>query len=262
MRRQGNSETSIPPPGRGLATFRQWLTLLFAVGLLPTAGEAQGITSAWNYDSEPFGAGRQVFAVSTLNVGSDGSLAFTLTVDDGSLGNIEYRLFWLSPTGDLRWASEFGTASLQALAIRTGHLVYLEDGQQLHSVKRNPAGDFEDSTVATFASADTAYTIEQGRSPGFLFVAETAVDKASFKIHAFRLESGTTVDYAAMFAGVSGGAFTLFFPSATGELYQVERSEDMINWTLVGDPIPGTDSLQSYTDEGLSSTFYFRVRRL
>jgi hypothetical protein len=253
---------SRPPTGPCPRAWWRTFVLILACGCAALSGHAQGLSSAWTYTTPPFGAGRQVFAVSTLNIGSDGSVALTLTVDDGSLTNFEYRLFWISATGDLLWASDYLAEDAQALAIRAGHLVFLEGGRKLQSVKRNPDGDFEATIVATLVSGDTAYTIEQGRSPGLLFLAETASDKASFQLHAYRLDSGATVDLAEMFAGVSGGAFTVFFPSAVGVLYQVERSSDLILWTPVGDPVPGTGSLQSHTDPGLDGSFYYRVRRL
>jgi len=225
-------------------------------------GWAQGLAAAWTFDSDPFGAGRQVQRTDTLVIGTDGSLAFMLTVDDGSFSNVEHRLYWLSPTGVLLWDSGFSANNRIPLAIRAGHLVYLEAGKMLHSVKRNGSGVFEDTTIATYASSDTTFTIEQGRAPGVLYLAETAADKASFTIHAYRLDSGNTVDLAEMFAGADGGDFTLFFPSAVGQLYQIERSLDLINWDPVGDPIVGSDSLQQYTDTGVSETFYYRVREL
>ncbi len=244
------------------SAFRSLLLLAAAAYLLGNAALAQGLAPAWTYDSPALGAGRQVYSVGTFNVGTDGSLAFILSVDDGSLNNFEYKLLWVSAEGNLLWESDFATEQVVPLAVRGGLLAYLEGGQRLRQVTGNSTDGFTALTVTTFSSSDTSFSLEQGRSPSRLFIAETAADRLSFTIHAYRLDTGNTSDLTAMFAGVAADEFTLFFPSVSGELYQVEKSTDMVNWQPVGQPIQGTDSLQSYTDTSMTGSDYYRVRKL
>lgn len=264
MRMNGHSHITASRRGGGRGGLLRPVIAVAAALLLAPALFAQGVAWSWDYVSQPFGAGRQVFSVSTFNVGTDGSVAFTLTVDDGSLNNFEYQLFWLGPDGQLRWSSGFQSTSLQTLAVRDSHLVFLDGGQSLISVApTSPGGTtYAPTTITTFSSSDTAYTIEQGRAPGVLYVAETATDKASFAIHAYRLDSGHVVNLEQMIGGTDAGEFKVLFPSAAGELYQVERTTDLINWTPLGNPLPGTDTLLSVTDSAPPDPAYYRVRKL
>lgn len=237
---------------------------LLALAMLVPAGPASGqsVTSSWDFVVGPLTAGRVVRSVSSVNVGTNGSVAVTLTVDDGSFGNTEYQLYWISSAGDLIWGSGFISSFPVALAIRPGLLVY-QEGDRIASVVKPDTGPVVVGTVTTAAAGNvfSAYSIEQGRTPGVLAVAEVEDDKSGFTLHAYQLTPRLAdVELVGSVSGVLGGRFVMQFQSQAGVNYQFQSSEDLLTWLDAGAEIVGDGSVKSLPDDiAAGARRFFRV---
>jgi hypothetical protein len=253
---------------RTLRLRRLLLSGLFV--MLPLVSSAAGLELLWTYDSGSIGAGRKISSVSTLTVGTDGSVGFVVQAHDGSFGNQEYRMYWLdSAMNDLaddgaldnEWVNE----ALQPLAIRKDHLIYLSN-QQLRSMTRDDVGDVADVSVGSAfgAASATTWMVEQSRNPGVFYFVETAGDALTFKLHAYAL---TPVNNEELLVptevGIDTGDLQMRFPTKTDAAYQVQSSEDLVTWVDEGAQIIGNGNARTFSYTVSSETKkFFRVRKL
>jgi len=252
-----------------------WRVLILAASLMLTAGPAlsQSVSALWSFSSGTFPAGQEVRSVSSVNVGTDGSVAVTLTTDDGSFGNTQYKLYWVGSDGSLIWASQFlpggliqGEGSFPvALTIRSGLLIYQVGDTTIKSVVKPADGP---AVVGTVATADTAggntfatYSIEQSRTPGVFAVVEVEGDGSGFTLQMFKLTAAVQgVTLVGSETGVRDGRYVLQFQSQDGVTYQIQASTDLLSWVNQGPVIVGDGGIKSLLEPVSATTRrFFRV---
>jgi hypothetical protein len=228
--------------------------------LLQPAG-GQSLQPSWGYtysESEP---GKQIVFYTPLNSGSDGSVAFVVTRGDGAGSNLENQIFWLRPNEDGSspatpiWVSGWTASSgfTDIVAVRRNHLVY-STGRELRSVTL----DAEDgtptvSTVKAFAGAaeggdPLVFTVEQARTPGFLFSIATREDKRGFTLSSFQFTPAPpSVSAVPTFTSVTGGNLSISFRTELGVNYQLQSSTTLTaeSWQNIGGVIAGNGQLQT-----------------
>lgn len=251
------------------AAFRIRTFLLLAA--LPLGLQAAPLEPLWTYTSGSLGAGREVFSVGTINVGTDGSVAFEVTTHDGAFANQEYRIYWLDAemndlADDGDPSNDWSPVPLRPLLIRQDHLVYLQNDRQLRSMTRSETGVITDVAIgAAFDPAsESTFMIEQSRHPSVLYLVETPGDRFSFKVHAYAIEPVNNPELLVPTqVGIDNGFLQIVFPTKADGMYQVELSSDLVNWTSQGTQIIGTGEAHTFSLEvGLQSKQFYRVRKL
>lgn len=253
--------------------FRFLLTVIVA---LTTLAHSQSLQASWGYSYDETEAGKQVVFITPMNAGSDGSVAFVVTRGDGGGGNLENQVFWLrakedgtSPDTPL-WTSGWQATSgfTDVVAVRRNHLVYYT-GRELKSVTLAEDGTANAPvTVKAFSGAEeggdpVVFTLEQARSPGFVFAVATQQDKRGFTLSAFRFTPAPAVVSAVpTFTTISSGnSLSISFRSALGVNYQVQSSTTLTaeNWEPVGGAITGTGELITIVQDAGEPKLFFRV---
>lgn len=259
---------------RRIAVYFSFLFVGFFQSLLATAP----LTHLWTYDSGSMGAGRVIRSIGTVTVGTDGSVGFVVTTDDGAFENVEDRLYWLDAdqvdladdgVADNEWVSE----SLQPLAIRKDHFIYLKDNQ-LRSMSRDTLGDITDVSVGSAFGADvfTVWMVEQSRNPGVLYLIEPATDKLTFKLHAYQIDPASTEELQTpTVIGITDTAVAgervihLEFPTVTDAMYQIESTTDLVNvpWAVDGAQNVGNGAdVAAQRSAPASGSIFYRIRKL
>lgn len=239
---------------------------------LPLGLQAAPLEHLWTYTSGSLGAGREVFSVGTINVGTDGSVAFEVTTHDGAFGNKEYRIYWLDAemndlADDGDPSNDWSPVPLRPLLIRQDHLVYLENDRQLRSMTRSETGVITDIAIGAafdLTSDESTFMIEQSRQPSVLYLVEEPEDNLSFKVHAYAIEPVNNPELLVPTqVGIDNGFLQIVFPTKADGMYQVEVSSDLVNWTSEGAQIIGTGEAHTFSLEvGLQSKQFYRVRKL
>lgn len=235
--------------------------LLLSALLLIGPAAAQSLQPSWTYtytESEP---GKQIAFYTPVNSGSDGSVAFVASRSDGGGGNFENRIFWLrvnedgtSPTEPI-WSSVWLDSSsfTDIVAVRRNHLVY-STGRVLRSVTLDPtSGTPTETTVKTFAGAEEGgdplvFTVEQARTPGFVFSVATREDKQGFTLSAFQFTPAPPqISAVPTFTTINSGSLSISFQTELGVNYQLQSSTSLTatSWQSVGGVIAGTGQIQT-----------------
>lgn len=252
--------------------FRSLLSALIA---LTVSAQSQSLELSWTYSYDETDAGKQVVFITPLNAGSDGSVAFVVTRGDGGGGNLENRIFWLRSKADGSspdtpiWASDWVAISdfTDVVAVRRNHLVYYT-GRQLNSVRLDQEGVPTLNTVEGFTGDEQGgdpivFTLEQARSPGFVFTVATQKDKRGFTLSAFRFTPAPAVISAVpTSASISSeNSLSISFQSVIGVNYQLQSSTTLSaeNWTPVNTPISGTGQIVTIVQDVGAPKLFFRV---
>ena len=251
-------------------------TLLSALVSFTSLAHTQTLQASWDYSYDEAEAGKQVVFITPMNAGSDGSVAFVVTRGDGGGGNLQNQVFWLrakedgtSPDTPL-WTSGWQATSgfTDIVAVRRNHLVYYA-GRELKSVTLQEDGTASDPvTVKVFNGAEeggdpVVLTLEQARSPGFVFTVATQEDKRGFTLTAFRFTPAPAVVSAVpTYTTISSGnSLSISFRSALGVNYQLESSTTLTaeNWLPVSGVITGTGELVTLVQDAGVPKLFFRV---
>ncbi|MDA7536034.1 hypothetical protein N9085_00710 [Akkermansiaceae bacterium] len=248
--------------------------LMIAMYAIGSFAFAQSLQPSWEYSFSETEAGKQIIFITPLNSGTDGSVAFVVTRGDGGGGNLENRIFWLKPLDDGSspatpiWTSDWesSTGFTDVVAVRQNHLVY-STGRELRSVTIDEDGDSNVSTVKAFAGAEEGgdpliFTVEQARSPGFVFTVATREDKRGFTLSAFRFAPGLpALSAVPTFTSVTGSNLSLSFQTENGVNYQLQSSTtiESTNWQNIGGVIAGNGTIQTLVQQAGAPTFFFRV---
>ncbi|ADE55060.1 hypothetical protein [Coraliomargarita akajimensis] len=232
----------------------------------------------WTYDSGTLPDGRTLASVGVVpTVGSDGSVAFSIVVQQGD-SSAEQRIYWIdkeqadtdNPVAifESSWSSD----QYQVLAVRLNHLIYAEidsgaSTTDIFSLVRDPGATGVGSpsaATATIASSAVNSMVEQSRGPGVAYVFEGDFGDTSFKVHAFEI---LPVDTAELLEptviGVDSENVTLRFESVADAMYQLERSSDLSTWVTDGDQVVG-NGVTLILQRPLPSTGqeFYRLRKL
>ena len=251
-------------------------TLLSALVSFTSLAHTQTLQASWDYSYDETEAGKQVVFITPMNAGSDGSVAFVVTRGDGGGGNLQNQVFWLrakedgtSPDTPL-WTSGWQATSgfTDIVAVRRNHLVYYA-GRELKSVTLQEDGTASDPvTVKVFNGSEeggdpVVLTLEQARSPGFVFTVATQEDKRGFTLTAFRFTPAPAVVSAVpTYTTISSGnSLSISFRSALGVNYQLESSTTLTaeNWLPVSGVITGTGELVTLVQDAGVPKLFFRV---
>lgn len=253
--------------------------ILIALSVIVSGAHAQSLQATWGYSYDETEAGKQIIFITPMNAGSDGSVAFVVTRGDGGGANLESRVFWLrakedgsSPDTPL-WTSDWEASTdrfTDIVAVRRNHLVYYT-GRELKSVTLDEDGNPTASsplTVKAFNGAEeggdpVVFTLEQARSPGFVFAIATQENKRGFTLSAFRFTPAPAVISAVpTFTTISGGnSLSISFQSSLGVNYQLQSSTTLTaeNWQSVGGAITGTGQLITLVQDAGEPKLFFRV---
>ena len=243
--------------------------------VLTLFAQSQSIEESWTYSYDETAAGKQVVFITPLNAGSDGSVAFVVTRGDGAGGGFENQIFWLrskddgsspdSPIWTSGWLPNSGFTDV--VAVRRNHLVYYT-GRELKSVTLNDKGTPELITVKEFSGAEqggdpVVFTLEQARSPGFVFTVATREDNRGFTLSAFRFTPAPAVVSAVPTSTsiASENSLSISFQSVIGVNYQLQSSATLTdeNWQLVGGAITGTGEFLTIVQDVGAPKLFFRV---
>lgn len=253
-----------------------FLRLLLSVLIsLTMAVQSQSIGESWTYSYDETAAGKQVVFITPLNAGSDGSVAFVVTRGDGTGGDFENQIFWLRPKDDGSspdsplWTSGWlpNSGFTDVVAVRRNHLVYYT-GREFKSVTLNDEGTPKSNTVKVFTGAEqggdpVVFTLEQARSPGFVFAVATREDKRGFTLSAFRFSPAPAVVSAVPTSTsiASDNSLSISFQSVIGVNYQLQSSTTLTaeNWQPVSVPITGTGELVTLVQDAGEPKLFFRV---
>ena len=250
--------------------------LLSALGTLTSLGYAQTLQASWDYSYDETEAGKQIAFITPMNAGSDGSVAFVVTRGDGGGGNLQNQVFWLrakedgtapdTPLWTSGWQATSGFTDI--VAVRRNHLVYYT-GRELRSVTLQEDGTANAPvTVKVFNGAEeggnpVVLTLEQARSPGFVFTVATQEDKRGFTLSAFRFTPAPAVISAVpTYTTISSGnSLSISFRSSLGVNYQLQSSTTLTaeNWQPVSVPITGTGGLVTLVQNVGEPMLFFRV---
>jgi hypothetical protein len=250
------------------------------VGLIQSLLATAPLTKLWTYDSGVLPDGRMIFnAGLTPTVGTDGSLAFSVYVQD-DLGLPEYSLFWFEkeqadPNNPIPLLATIWSADKpQPVAVRLNHLMYMQKGllsgdtvkkDHLYSFEK---GDADPTLIDSFATDDTtAWMIEQSRGPGVLYIFEAQVGDTSFKLHAYQIDPASTDELLVpTIIGVEGGnTISLRFPAVADAMYQIETTTDLsaVEWTADREQIAGNDTnILMQRPAPASGNVFYRIRKL
>lgn len=248
--------------------------LMMAVWCVGAVASAQSLQPSWGYTFDETVAGKQIIFITPLNSGSDGSVAFVVTRGDGGGGNLENRIFWLkanedgsSPTGPL-WTSDWQASNsfTDVVAVRRNHLVY-STGRELRSVTLDESGTASVATVKAFAGAEEGgdpliFTVEQARTPGFVFAVATQEDKRGFTLSAFRFAPGPpSLSAVPTFTSSTGNILSISFQTDLDTNYQLQSSTTLeaASWQNVDDVISGNGSIITLTQDLSGPKLFFRV---
>lgn len=255
---------------------KPFLRFLFSIlTVLTLFAQSQSLRESWTYSYDETAAGKQVVFITPLNAGSDGSVAFVVTRGDGAGGDFENQIFWLRPKDDGSspdsplWTSGWlpNTGFTDVVAVRRNHLIYYT-GRELKSVTLNDEGAPELITVKEFAGAEqggdpVVLTLEQARSPGFVFAVATREDKRGFTLSAFRFSPAPAVVSAVPTSTsiASENSLSISFQSVIGVNYQLQSSATLTddNWQPVGGAITGTGELVTLVQAAGEPKRFFRV---
>lgn len=251
-------------------------TLLSALVSFTSLAHTQTLQASWDYSYDETEAGKQVVFITPMNAGSDGSVAFVVTRGDGGGGNLQNQVFWFrakedgaSPDTPL-WTSGWQPTSgfTDIVAVRRNHLVYYT-GRELKSVTLQEDGTASDPvTVKIFNGAEeggdpVVLTLEQARSPGFVFTVATQEDKRGFTLRAFRFTPAPAVVSAVpTYTTISSGnSLSISFRGAVGVNYQLESSTTLTaeNWLPVSGVITGMGKLVTLVQDAGVPKLFFRV---
>lgn len=251
-------------------------TLLGAVATLTSLAYTQTLQASWDYSYDETEAGKQVVFVTPMNAGSDGSVAFVVTRGDGGGGDLQNQVFWLrakedgtSPDTPL-WTSGWQDTSgfTDIVAVRRNHLVYYT-GRELKTVTLQEDGTANAPvTVKVFNGPEeggdpVVLTLEQARSPGFVFTVATQKDKRGFTLNAFQFTPAPAVVSAVptYTTNSSGNSLSISFRSALGVNYQLQSSTSLTaeNWQPVSGAITGTGELVTLVQDAGLPRLFFRV---
>ncbi|EDY81403.1 hypothetical protein VDG1235_1021 [Verrucomicrobiia bacterium DG1235] len=230
--------------------------LLFSIacGCLSSVSAQPYLVHLWTYDSDsvtpdPLDS-REILNVGlNSTVSTSGSIAFTV-VTGLSENNSEQSLFWFdkdqtdTDNPEPAYASPtWENARLVPMVFRQDHLLYLKNGDELHSLYREE-GVFSDDTIGgPFATTDSAWMVEKARSPGVMYVFEGGVGDTSFKLHAYEIYPVDTAELLEpVTIEVDADNITLHFSTVEGAMYQLESATEMTNWTIDGAQIVGNGS--------------------
>lgn len=251
-------------------------TLLSALAAFTSLGYAQTLQASWDYSYDEAEAGKQIVFITPMNAGSDGSVAFVVTRGDGGGGDLQNQVFWLraeedgnSPDTPL-WTSGWQATSgfTDIVAVRRNHLVYYT-GREMKSVTLQEDGTANAPvTVKVFNGSEeggdpVVLTLEQARSPGFVFTVATQEDKRGFTLSAFRFTPAPAVISAVpTYTTISSGnSLSISFRSTLGVNYQLQSSTTLTaeNWQPVSVPITGTGELVTLVQDVGEPMLFFRV---
>jgi hypothetical protein len=251
-------------------------TLLGAVATLTSLAYTQTLQASWDYSYDETEAGKQVVFITPMNAGSDGSVAFVVTRGDGGGGDLQNQVFWLrakedgtSPDTPL-WTSGWQDTSgfTDIVAVRRNHLVYYT-GRELRSVTLQEDGTANAPvTVKVFNGPEeggdpVVLTLEQARSPGFVFTVATQKDKRGFTLNAFQFTPAPAVVSAVpTYTTISSGnSLSISFRSALGVNYQLQSSTSLNaeNWQPVSGAITGTGELVTLVQDAGLPRLFFRI---
>ena len=251
-------------------------TLLSVLVFLTSLAHTQTLQASWDYSYDETEAGKQVVFITPMNAGSDGSVAFVVTRGDGGGGNLQNQVFWLrakedgtSPDTPL-WTSGWQATSgfTDIVAVRRNHLVYYA-GRELKSVTLQEDGTASDPvTVKVFNGVEeggdpVVLTLEQARSPGFVFTVATQEDKRGFTLTAFRFTPAPAVVSAVpTYTTISSGnSLSISFRSYLGVNYLLQSSTTLTaeNWQPVSGAITGTGELVTLVQDAGEPKLFFRV---
>lgn len=238
--------------------------------LLPLSAMAAPLESLWTIPSGSLGAGRVILSISTMTVGTDGSVAFIVTTHDGSFDNEEYRLYWISAdqtdlADDGVAGNEWQTTPMQPLIARQDQLVYLS-GQQVRSLTRDSAGVLTDTAVGAPLSiySTLSFMVEQSRHPSAFYLAEVLQNGLTFNLHAYGVNPVNNPEILVPTqVGIDNGFLTIVFATQPDAMYQIQASDNLINWTNFQSVLVGTGAPAIFSEEitGTTKQFY-RVRKL
>ena len=251
------------------------LVSLITALLVVVPASAQSLQPSWGYtysESEP---GKQIVFYTPLNSGSDGSVAFVVTRGDGAGGNLENQIFWLRPQADGSspaepiWVSGWlaNTGFTDIVAVRRNHLVY-STGREIRSVTLDAVdGTPTVNTVKAFAGAAEGgdpliFTVEQARTPGFVFSIATREDKRGFTLSSFQFTPAPpAVSAVPTFTTITGGSLSISFQTELGVNYQLQSSTSLtaISWQNVGGVIAGNGEIQTLLQSSGEPRLFFRV---
>lgn len=238
--------------------------------LFPLMAAAAPLEALWTMPSGSLGAGRVILSISTITVGTDGSVAFAVTTHDGNFVNQEYRLYWIdADQNDLADdgvpSNDWRNLPLEPLLVRRDQIVYLSN-QQLRSMSRDQAGVITDVAVGSaFATANIInFMVEQSRNPGVLYLADYAESANNFNLHAYAINPVNNSEILVPTqVGIDNGDLKIVFATQTDGMYQIQASEDLVNWVDFQSVIVGTGLPQTFSEAISAATKkFYRVRKL
>ncbi|NWK55874.1 hypothetical protein HW115_09645 [Verrucomicrobiaceae bacterium N1E253] len=233
---------------------------------------AQTLQPSWSYSYDETEAGKQIFST-TMNSGSDGSIAIVVNRSDGGGGPSQNQIFWLranddgtSPTTPL-WTSGWLASNdyPSVVAVRKNHLVYAT-GSVLKSVTVDGAGVATESLVKTFSGVEEGgtleFSLELARAPGFVYATSIHSDSKGFKLNAFKFTPAIPqVSEVATITSVSGNSLSISFRSQLGVNYQLQSSTTLESnsWQDVGSPVAGNGATQTFNQTIAVPKLFFRI---
>lgn len=130
----------------------------------------------------------------------------------------------------------------------------------------------QDGDAVSFASGDQSINIAFGHGVASSGTVSGELGEGTYRLRAnvgyraqavsFRLIVGTALPVEPKLKAdpLGSGAFHLSFQTASTVSYQLQRSDDLTNWTDVGSPIVGDGAVNSVNDTNVHLAGYWRMR--
>lgn len=240
---------------------------------LSLSAMSQSLSEEWSYTYTETEPGQEISFITLVNAGSDGSVAFTVTRKSN-----QNQIFWLRPKDDGSspdaplWTSGWLTSAFfsDVVAVRRNHLVYYSD-RSLKSVTVDENGTPSTPlNIKSFPETSEeeggdslVFTVEQPRSPGYVFTVAKRKDERGFTLRAFRFGPApaaiSAVPTSTTIAG--GNSLSISFRAALGINYQLQSSTNLTaeNWQNVGGAIAGTGEIITLVQDAGEPKLFFRV---